>query len=73
MSEPGYRLLDCGDRALTVELGRAVDPVVNAQVVALDEAIRGAGRPASWRRCRPIARSSSSTIPTCCPGPTSLR
>lgn len=45
MSEPGYRLLDCGDRALTVELGRAVDPVVNARVVALDEAIRGAGRP----------------------------
>ncbi|GJE38668.1 5-oxoprolinase subunit PxpB [Methylobacterium persicinum] len=45
MSEPAYRLLDCGDRALTVELGRAVDPVINAQVVALDEAIRGAGRP----------------------------
>ena len=41
VSEPGYRLLDCGDRALTVELGRSVDPVVNAQVVALDGAIRG--------------------------------
>jgi 5-oxoprolinase (ATP-hydrolysing) subunit B len=44
VSEPAYRLLDCGDRALTVELGRAVDPVVNARVVALDEAIRGTGR-----------------------------
>ncbi|EIZ81824.1 allophanate hydrolase subunit 1 [Methylobacterium sp. GXF4] len=45
MSEPGYRLLNCGDRALTVELGKTVDPAVNAQVIALDEAIRGAGRP----------------------------
>ena len=45
MSEPGYRLLDSGDRALTVELGRAVDPAINAQVIALDAALRGAGRP----------------------------
>ncbi len=45
VSEPGYRLLNCGDRALTVELGKTVDPAVNAQVIALDEAIRGAGRP----------------------------
>lgn len=45
MSEPGYRLLDCGDRALTVELGSAVDPAVNAQVIALDAALRGAGPP----------------------------
>lgn len=45
MPEPGYRLLDCGDRALTVELGQAVDPAVNAKVIALDRALCGAGRP----------------------------
>ncbi|WP_142586109.1 carboxyltransferase domain-containing protein, partial [Methylobacterium symbioticum] len=38
-----YRLLDCGDRALTIELGRAVDPAVNEQVVALDRALGAAG------------------------------
>ncbi|WP_419539801.1 biotin-dependent carboxyltransferase family protein [Methylobacterium oryzae] len=41
MSEAGYRLLDSGDRALTVELGRAVDPAINARVIALDAALRG--------------------------------
>jgi 5-oxoprolinase (ATP-hydrolysing) subunit B len=45
VSEPGYRLLDSGDRALTVELGRAVDPAINTRVIALDAALRGAGRP----------------------------
>lgn len=45
MPEPGYRLLDCGDRALTVELGRAVDPAVNARVVALDRQLCAARRP----------------------------
>ncbi|KNY24492.1 5-oxoprolinase subunit PxpB [Methylobacterium sp. ARG-1] len=42
-SEPGYRLLDCGDRALTIELGSEVDEVVNARVLALDDALCAAG------------------------------
>ncbi len=38
----GYpRVLDCGDRALTVEFGNTVDPELNRQVRALDHALRG--------------------------------
>ena len=35
------RLLDCGDRALTVEFGNAVDPELNQRVRALDHALKG--------------------------------
>jgi KipI family sensor histidine kinase inhibitor len=34
------RILPVGDAALTVELGRALDPAVNARVRALDDALR---------------------------------
>ncbi len=35
------RLLDCGDRALTVEFGNAVEPELNRQVRALDHVLKG--------------------------------
>jgi len=40
VSASGARLLPVGDRALAVELGRALDPALNARVRALDEAVR---------------------------------
>jgi inhibitor of KinA len=39
MSSRYPRFLDAGEAALVIELGDAVDPAVNAQVLALDEAI----------------------------------
>lgn len=39
MTQAGFRLLAAGDTALTVELGDAVDPKINAQVLALDKAL----------------------------------
>lgn len=39
MTPAGFRLLAAGDTALTVELGDAVDPKINAQVLALDKAL----------------------------------
>ena len=38
MSDPAYRLLDAGERALVVEFGSTVDPALNGQVLALDAA-----------------------------------
>jgi KipI family sensor histidine kinase inhibitor len=38
-SEP--RILPCGDSALAVEFGEAIDPAVNARVLALDAALAG--------------------------------
>ncbi|WP_366657972.1 5-oxoprolinase subunit PxpB [Fodinicurvata sp. EGI_FJ10296] len=43
--EKAYRLLPAGDRAVTVELGAVVDPVINARVRALDAAIANAALP----------------------------
>ena len=39
MTQAGFRLLAAGDTALTVELGDAVDPKINALVLALDKAL----------------------------------
>ncbi len=39
MTQTGYRLLAAGDTALTVELGDAVDPRINARVLSLDKAL----------------------------------
>ncbi|MBL8687639.1 MAG: 5-oxoprolinase subunit PxpB [Rhodospirillaceae bacterium] len=39
MTRADFRLLAAGDTALTVELGDAVDPKINAQVLALDKAL----------------------------------
>ncbi len=39
MSPAGIRLLAAGDTALTVELGDAVDPRINARVLSLDKAL----------------------------------
>lgn len=39
------RILDLGDRALTVEFGDAIDPALLAQVAALDHACAGAALP----------------------------
>ena len=36
---PRYRVLPCGDAALTVEFGDKVDPELNARVLALDAAL----------------------------------
>ncbi|WP_363350946.1 allophanate hydrolase subunit 1 [Methylocystis echinoides] len=45
MYDAGPRFLDQGETALTVEFGDVVDPRVNARVLALDEAFRGAPPP----------------------------
>lgn len=37
------RILPCGDSALTVEFGETVDPILNARVLGLDEALAQAG------------------------------
>ncbi len=50
------RFLDQGDTALTVEFGDAVDPAINAQVLALDSAFR-AGAPEGVRETIPTYRS----------------
>lgn len=42
MSDTGFRLLAAGDTALTVELGDAVDPRINARVLSLDKALADA-------------------------------
>ena len=39
MTRAGFRLLAAGDTALTVELGDAVDPRINARVLSLDRAL----------------------------------
>ncbi len=39
MTRAGFRLLAAGDTALTVELGDALDPRVNARVLSLDRAL----------------------------------
>jgi KipI family sensor histidine kinase inhibitor len=36
------RILPCGDSAVSVEFGDAIDPVLNGRVLALDEAVRQA-------------------------------
>jgi len=43
MSDPAYRLLDAGERALVVEFGLTVDPAINGRVLALDAAFVAAG------------------------------
>lgn len=50
------RFLDQGEAALTVEFGDAVDPAINARVLALDEALRAAA-PAGVRETTPTYRS----------------
>lgn len=50
------RFLDQGETALTVEFGDAVDPALNAQVLALDAAFR-AEAPAGVRETIPTYRS----------------
>lgn len=39
------RFLDAGDRAVSIELGDAIDEAVNEEVVALDFALQNAGAP----------------------------
>ncbi|MBR0755445.1 allophanate hydrolase subunit 1 [Bradyrhizobium jicamae] len=50
------RFLDAGETALVVEFGDVVDPVINAQVLALDTALR-ADPPKGVRECVPTYRS----------------
>jgi hypothetical protein len=50
------RFLDQGDTALTVEFGDAVDPEINARVLALDAAFRAAAPP-GVRETTPTYRS----------------
>jgi inhibitor of KinA len=50
------RFLDAGETALVVEFGDAVDPEINARVVALDAALRG-DPPVGVRECVPTYRS----------------
>lgn len=50
------RFLDQGEAALTVEFGDAVDEAINAQVLALDDALRAAP-PAGLRETTPTYRS----------------
>lgn len=38
-----YRIRDCGDRALTIELGAGIDAAINARVLALDDALGASG------------------------------
>ncbi len=45
MQDAGPRYLDQGETALTVEFGDAVDPDINARVLALDDALRAAPPP----------------------------
>jgi 5-oxoprolinase (ATP-hydrolysing) subunit B len=52
-AQTGVRILTCGDSALTVEFGEAVDPAVNDRVLALDAAVA--------RECHPAI---TETIPT---------
>ncbi len=37
------RIAPCGDRALTAELGEVIDSAINAEVIALEEALRHSG------------------------------
>ncbi|MGJ0510361.1 MAG: carboxyltransferase domain-containing protein [Methylocystis sp.] len=56
MSDDTPRFLDQGETALTVEFGDAVDPALNARVLALDAAFR-AGAPAGVKETTPTYRS----------------
>ncbi len=56
MDAPGPRYLDQGETALTVEFGDAVDPDINARVLALDDAFRAAPPP-GVRETTPTYRS----------------
>lgn len=50
------RFLDCGEAALSVEFGDAVDPAINARVLALDDALRAAPPP-GMRETTPTYRA----------------
>ncbi|MCX7900487.1 MAG: allophanate hydrolase subunit 1, partial [Methylocystis sp.] len=50
------RFLDCGETALSVEFGDAVDPEINARVLALDDALRAAP-PKGLRETTPTYRA----------------
>ena len=39
LHDPALRILPCGDAALTIEFGETVDPVLNARVLGLDDAL----------------------------------
>ncbi|MDR7037085.1 KipI family sensor histidine kinase inhibitor [Methylobacterium sp. BE186] len=56
MTEPSFRVLACGDTALTVEFGEAIDPALNAAVLALEARILAA-RPAGLVETVPTYRS----------------
>src|SRR5439155_6035471 len=58
------RLLPCGDRAVSVELGDEISREVNARVLALEYLVRQKALSASPRPCRASARSSSTTTPS---------
>lgn len=45
VAAPQPRLLWCGDTAINVEFGEAIDPEANALVLALDRAVRASGIP----------------------------
>lgn len=53
---PAPRILACGDGALSVEFGEAVDPSLNARVLALDAALATAPPP-GFREAVPTYRS----------------
>jgi KipI family sensor histidine kinase inhibitor len=50
MTAGAPRLLLAGDTALTVEFGDAIDPAINARVLALDRALEGAALPGMVER-----------------------
>jgi len=44
-AQPAPRFLACGDAAVTIEFGTAIDPAINARVLALDAAVNATGVP----------------------------
>ena len=53
---PALRFLPCGDAAVTVEFGTAIDPALSARVLALD-AILDAEKPVGLIETVPTYRS----------------
>src|SRR5262245_26859131 len=57
-----FRILPCGDAAVTVEFGDIVDPDLNTRVMSLDAALAATPLPGSPRPFQPIARFTCNTI-----------
>ncbi|TAK50381.1 MAG: 5-oxoprolinase subunit PxpB [Xanthobacteraceae bacterium] len=67
MTAADFRILPCGDAALSVEFGAAIDPVLNDRVLALDRLI-AARRPAAIIETVPTYRALLVAYDPCAAG-----